>query len=76
MDLWKIINEPTHAHVWRSVFGWEFWDELFEVVKKSDPSVKLLINDYDLLRGDAAQCYVENVQHQPIDFMGLQGQFL
>lgn len=49
MDLWKLINEPTHADVWRSTFGWEFWDELFEVVKKADPSVKLLINEYDVL---------------------------
>ena len=41
--------------LFRKNFGESFWNEVIELVRAADPEVELMINDYQIVSGDASQ---------------------
>ena len=51
--VYKIFNEVIHGEFYRKNFP-GIWDEAISVVRAADPEVQLMINDYQIISGDAS----------------------
>ena len=45
---------------------------IFSTVRAADPDVDVMINDYELVNADKAQCFAEMLKDVDVDYMGVQ----
>ncbi len=84
LEFWDVENELMHYDFFVERLGPEIRPWMFKEVKKRDPDVKLMVNDYEIIAGadpDNVERYkalIRDLQAQgaAIDAVGVQGHFI
>jgi GH35 family endo-1,4-beta-xylanase len=84
LEFWDVENELLHFDFFPEQLGPEIRAWMFKEVRKRDPKVKLMVNEYDIIEGyepDNVERYKEIIrgllaQGAEIDTIGVQGHFV
>jgi endo-1,4-beta-xylanase len=80
---WDVINETFTNHDFMDILGRHAIADWFQAARAGDPSVKLYINDFNIIEGDDQahqDDYAATIRYlidegAPVDGIGLQGHF-
>ena len=77
---WDVNNEMLHGSFFQDRLGPDIRKWMFERTRQLDPDVKLFVNDFNIISGNEAYDYVDQVQQlldegAPIDGIGVQGHY-
>jgi len=77
---WDVNNEMLHGNVSTSRLGSGIRTWMFQEARAIDPSVKLFVNDFDVVAENRTRDYLDQIAElliagAPIDGIGVQGHF-